>query len=53
MSAGKYLSLKEAKENDKLDQFIKEHPSKGDGELLDEVIEAMSKPKKEKDEQTP
>jgi len=50
MSTGKYISLKEAKERDQLDRFIKEHPSKGDEVLFDKLIETMAKPKKEKDE---
>lgn len=30
MSRGKHLSLEEARKADQLDQFAKEHPSKGD-----------------------
>ena len=45
MSRGKYLSLEEARKSGKLKQFAKEHPSKGDGEKFDRLLDAMVKPK--------
>ena len=39
MSRGKYLSLEEARKNDKTKDFIKEHPSTGDEELFDELVD--------------
>ena len=46
MARGKYLSLEEAREQDKLDQFCKEHPSEGDKETFDRLLDRMAKPKK-------
>ena len=46
MSRGKHLSLKEAREQDKLDQFCKEHPSEGDKKAFDRLLDRMAKPKK-------
>ena len=43
MSIGKYISLEEAIKQDKLDRFIKEHPSKGNKKALLGVIDAMVK----------
>jgi hypothetical protein len=51
MSRGKYLSLEEARKSDKLmKQFAKEHPSVGDEEQFDRLLERMAsgKPKEEK-----
>ncbi|MDR4495736.1 MAG: hypothetical protein R3B74_15240 [Nitrospirales bacterium] len=49
MSRGKYLSLEEARKKDKqgkdrLEQFAKEHPSKGDKPQFDRLFQAMAKP---------
>lgn len=49
MSRGKYLSLEEARKKDKqgkdrLEQFSKEHPSKGDKQQFDQLFQAMAKP---------
>ncbi len=47
MSRGKHISLEEARKDDKLDQFIAEHPSEGDEKAFDALLEAMAanKPK--------
>lgn len=42
MARGKYLSLEEARRMGQLDQFCKEHPSKGDREALERALEAMA-----------
>ena len=44
MARGKYLSLEEARKQDKLGQFCKEHPSKGDWKLFDNALDAMAGP---------
>lgn len=46
VSRGKFLSLEEAREQDKLDQFCKEHPSEGKKETFDRLLDRMAKPKK-------
>ena len=46
MSTGKYISLEEARNDKKLDRFIKEHPSKADKKAFDTLLGAMTKPKK-------
>lgn len=46
MSTGKYISLEEARNDKKLDRFIKEHPSKADKKTFDTLLGAMTKPKK-------
>ena len=46
MSTGKYTSLEEARNDKKLDRFIKEHPSKADKKTFDTLLCAMTKPKK-------
>ena len=43
MSRGKYLSLEEAREQNKLDRFAKEHPSEGNKNLFSRLFEAMAK----------
>jgi hypothetical protein len=43
MSIGKYISLEEARNTDKLDRFAKEHPSKGDKKLFGKLFKAMAK----------
>lgn len=53
MAIGKYLSLEEAMKTNQLDRFCKEHPSEGDKERFDRLLEAMTNPKKsEEDEET-
>lgn len=42
MSTGKYLSLEEARRTGQLDRFIKEHPSKGNKELLNKLLDAAT-----------
>jgi len=51
MSKGKYYSLEEARQEKDLEGFAKEHPSKGDKEKFDNILEAMAlnKPAKEDD----
>lgn len=51
MARGKHLSLEEARKQDKLKQFAKEHPSEGDEKAFDELFERMAK-KKPKGDQT-
>lgn len=48
MSRGKYLSLEEARKDGNLNQFIKEHPSKGDKAQFEEVLDNMAFKKKPK-----
>lgn len=45
MSHGKYLNLEEARKQNKLDRFAKEHPSEGDKTAFDELFKAMAKGK--------
>ena len=53
MARGKYLSLEEARKQGRLNRFCKEHPSEGDEELFDRLLDAMAKPKSsEEGEQT-
>ena len=43
MARGKYLSLEEARKmKGGLQQFAKEHPSEGDGELFDHLLEKVA-----------
>lgn len=42
MSRGKYLSLEEARNAGKLDEFCKEHPSKADRKRFNRLLNAMS-----------
>ena len=44
MARGKYLSLEEARRSGKVDQFCKEHPSKGDWKLFDNALDVMAGP---------
>jgi hypothetical protein len=41
MARGKYLSLEEARREQKLKQFVKEHPSEGDEAAFDHLFDAM------------
>lgn len=43
MSRGKYLSLEEARQQDMLDRFAKEHPSTGNQVLFDKLFNAMAR----------
>ena len=63
MARGKYLSLEEARRMGRLDRFCKEHPSVGDRDRFERLMDAMAhggpptprrrKPKNsEEDEQT-
>ena len=45
MSRGKYLSLEEARKTGKIKQFCKEHPSTGDRDVFDALLDAMTKGK--------
>lgn len=45
MAQGKYLSLKEARKLGKLDQFAKEHLTKGDAKTFNALLDAMAKGK--------
>ncbi len=45
MARGKYLSLEEARKLGKLDRFAKEHPTKGDAEAFNVLLDAMAKGK--------
>lgn len=42
MSRGKFLSLEEARNAGKLDEFCKEHPSKADRKRFNKLLNAMS-----------
>lgn len=42
MSRGKYLSLQEAREDNQIDRFAKEQPSKGDKKTFDALFTAMT-----------
>jgi hypothetical protein len=49
MSIGKYVSLKEARKQNKLKRFIKEHPSKGNLQWFEDLLNNMThniRPKK-------
>lgn len=50
MSRGKYLSLEEARKSGKLDRFAKEHPSNGDRQRFDRLLDEMSKTIEEAEE---
>ena len=43
MLTGKYLSLPEAQKGGRIDQFAKEHPSTGDRNVFDDLLDAMAK----------
>lgn len=47
MSRGKHLSLEEARNAKQLDRYAKEHPSVGDEESFDQLLERMAKSKPE------
>ena len=43
MAIGRYLSLEEAREKKKMERFMKEHPSKGDEVVFDDLLDRMAK----------
>lgn len=43
MSRGKYLSLEEARKKGLLDRFCKEHPSAGDKDAFDGILDGLIK----------
>jgi len=45
MARGKYLSLEEARRLERLDQFCKEHPTEGDWQEFDRLMDAFAGPK--------
>jgi hypothetical protein len=45
VARGKYLSLEEARKAKKLDRFAKEHPSRGDEQKFDGLLDRMAKKK--------
>ena len=53
MSIGKYISLEEARKTGQLDRFIKEHPSKGNKELFNKLLDAATKTEAEPETSTP
>ncbi len=50
MSQGKHLSLEEARKAGLLDRFAKEHPSEGEEDVFDQLLERMAKSKPEQKE---
>ncbi len=44
--AKRKITLKEAQETGQIERFIKEHPSKADGKMFDNILGSMAKPKK-------
>ncbi len=44
MARGKYLSLEEARRMERIDQFCKEHPSKGDWNQFDAMMDWFAGP---------
>lgn len=43
MAIGKYLNLSEARKKKILDRFIKDHPSTGDEDEFDRLLDAMAR----------
>ena len=52
MSRGKYLSLEEARNQNKLARFAKEHPSEGDEDVFDQVLGRIAQGRSEKEKGT-
>jgi hypothetical protein len=48
MATGKYLSLEEARQKNKLDKFAEKHPSTGNEKQFDMMLDAMVKELKDK-----
>ncbi len=44
MARGKYLSLEEARRSGKIERFCKEHPSKGDWNQFDAMMDLITGP---------
>ena len=44
MARGRYLSLEEARRSGKIEQFCKEHPSKGDWNVFDAMMDWFAGP---------
>lgn len=44
MARGKYLSLEEARRMGRIDRFAKEHPSRGDWNLFDTLVDSFVGP---------
>ena len=42
MSVGKYLSLEEARKKGLIDRFCKEHPSVGDADRFNQLLDAVT-----------
>lgn len=53
MSRGKHLSLEEARQQDKLAQFAKEHPTEAERERFLALLDAMSQGVLEGEETSP
>ena len=49
MARGRYLSLEESQKSGNLAQFVREHPSTGDGDMFDDALRRISQGKPEKD----
>lgn len=52
MSIGKYISLEEARKSGQLDRFIKEHPSKGNKELFNKLLDMATETEAEPETST-
>ena len=50
MARGKHLSLEEARKQDQLKRFCKEHPSEGNEAVFDRLLDAMAQPKGKENE---
>ena len=48
MSIGRYISIEESRKHNKLDRFIKEHPSNGNVRAFDILLDNMAFKKKPK-----
>ena len=44
MARGKYLSLEEARRSGKIERFCKEHPTKGDWNQFDAMMDSFAGP---------
>lgn len=52
MARGKHLSLEEARKQDQLRRFCKEHPSEGNEEIFDRLLDAMAEGKPAPEDRT-
>ena len=52
MALGNHLSLEEARKQDRLKQFCKEHSSEGNGAVFDRLLDAMASGKPAPEGQT-